>query len=148
VFERAKAYKIVLNTIKDVKILFNELALYGVYPNANHVQVECLYIALVDYLLFLNKKSDLGDCVVDVFIQTRIEESKEEYHRDIVTTHKEYHRILKEALTNDDSPNGMVQGYKDICDFIARLIMIDSNNTAVASVLESILFSRHEDCKQ
>ena len=147
-FEKIKAKRIVAKTLNDVKLFIDELPKHDVFltGGVDELLISSLFIAFLDYYAYINKRSEFGDLIVNSFLE-RVEFA-ELYRGLIVDTHKEYHRIVKECVKLDDSPNGLSKGYLEISQYIGKKLFIDSSNAKAYVIIDSMLCQRMNDLKK
>ena len=144
-----KSKNLTMRTISDVESMKNDLNRLGYYyPNGvSDEMVECLYIALDDCFAFLENNSDIGDQIIDFYINKirNFGSLKQMYRGLIVDLHKEYYRFIQEAFNQNKTSKAVAEGYEQINRFIAEKLNLDFSDHQVKQILTHYFIQRVED---
>lgn len=144
-FEKSRAKKVVSNALSDANHFFKQAPSMDVYLQGG-VTVELLgslFIAFCDFYLFLKKNPSFGDLVVDTFLDNV--QFKDLTRGLIVDAHKEYHKIVQECIRQNNSPEGLAQGYREIAKYIGETLKIEKTNNSAYLLLEKYIVNRIKD---
>lgn len=144
-FEKFKAKRVVEHTLYDVEKFINGLPEYEVYlaGGIDTALVASLFIAFCDFYAYSINQSTFGNLVVENFLG-RVQ-FIDLYRGLIIDTHKDYYNIIKENLTQNNTPEGLSNGYIAISQYIGKKLMIDSGKTSIHSVIQGMLLTRMDD---